>query len=115
MSRVYQNSRQPIKKGELITIGKSDALPIGRSATIQLKDGKELALFNVNGNFFAIENFCPHRGSPLADSRTYGEEVECDLHGYRFDLKTGECLTDENCPIETYEVKIEDEMIKILV
>lgn len=115
MARVYQNLRKPVRQGRLVTVGKTDDLPVGRGATIQLKDGAEVALFNVNGNFYAIENFCPHRGYPLADSRVYGEIVECDVHGYEFDLKTGDCLTDSNCPLETYEVKIEDGMIKILV
>jgi nitrite reductase (NADH) small subunit/3-phenylpropionate/trans-cinnamate dioxygenase ferredoxin subunit len=115
MSRAFENTRKPKREGKLLTIAKTDALPIGRGANVQLKDGAEIALFNANGKFFAIENFCPHRGSPLADSRLYGETVECDFHGWRFDLKTGECLTDPNCPIETYEVIIEDEMIKILV
>jgi nitrite reductase (NADH) small subunit len=115
MARVYENTRKPVRQGNLVTVGKAQDLPVGRGATIQLKDGAEVALFNVNGNFFAIENFCPHRGYPLADSRVYGETVECDVHGYEFDLKTGACLTDSNCPLETYEVKVEDGMIKILV
>lgn len=115
MARVYENTRKPVRQSKVITIGQAEALPAGRGATIQLKDGSEVALFNANGNFYAIENFCPHRGYPLADSRLYGETVECDVHGWEFDLKTGECLTDANCPLETYEVTIEDGMIKILV
>ncbi len=115
MAKVHENTRKPVRQGKLITIGQVGAISEGRGATIELKDGAELALFNVKGKFYAIENFCPHRGSPLADSRLYGETVECDLHGWRFDLTNGKCLTDSNCPLETYEVKIEDEMIKILV
>jgi nitrite reductase/ring-hydroxylating ferredoxin subunit len=41
--------------------------------------------------------------------------VECDLHGYRFDVRSGECFTEKDCAIESYEVKIEDGWIKILV
>jgi nitrite reductase/ring-hydroxylating ferredoxin subunit len=115
MSRAFENTRKPKREGKLLTIAKIDALPNGRGANIKLKNGAEIAIFNANGNFFAVENFCPHRGSPIADSRLYDETVECDLHGYRFDLKTGECLTDSNCPIETYKVIIEDEIIKVLV
>lgn len=115
MARVYENTRKPVRQSELITVGQAESLPVGRGATIQLKDGSEVALFNADGNFYAIENFCPHRGYPLADSRLYGGTVECDVHGWEFDLKTGECLTDSTCPLETYEVKIEDGIIKILV
>lgn len=115
MAIVYRNTRKPVRHGKLVTVGKAEALPNGRGATIQLKDGTELALFNANGKFYAIENFCPHRGYPIADSRIYDEIVECDVHGWEFDLKTGECLTEPSCPLETYEVKVEDGVIKILV
>ena len=115
MAKVYENLRKPKREYKFVTVGKADSLPIGRGATIQLKDGAEVALFNVDGKYFAIENHCPHRGYPLADSRVYGNVVECDIHGYRFDLTDGSCLTDEACPLESYEVKIEDGMIKILV
>ncbi len=115
MSNFFVNHRKPQREGKQITVGDANALPPGRGATIQLKDGSELALFNVNGNFYAIENFCPHRGYPLADSRIYGEMVECDVHGWKFDLKTGGCFTESDCSLETYQVKIEDGLIKILV
>jgi nitrite reductase/ring-hydroxylating ferredoxin subunit len=115
MSRNYENKRKPVREGKLITVGKTTNLPEGRGATVQLKNGAEIALFNVNGNFYAVENFCPHRGNPLADSRIYGHFVECDVHGWQFDLRSGACLTNEECPIETYEVTIEDETIKLLI
>ena len=115
MARVFENTRKPKREGKLITVGKVEVVPVGRGATIQLKNGAELALFNINGTMHAIENFCPHRGYPLADSRVYGNIVECDVHGYRFDVTTGECITKSDCGIEYYEVLIEDGMIKILV
>ena len=115
MGKVYENKRQPRREGKFVTVGKAEAVPPGRGATVQLKDGSELALFNVAGQFHAIENFCPHKGYPLADSRIYGNIVECDLHGYRFDVSSGECFTDKHCGIEHYEVVVEDGWIKIMV
>lgn len=115
MGKVYQNKRKPQREGKTVTVGKVEAVPPGRGATVQLNNGGEIALFNVGGEFHAIENFCPHKGYPLADSRLYGNIVECDLHGYRFDVRSGECFTEKDCAIESYEVKIEDGWIKILV
>lgn len=115
MGKVYQNKRLPQREGKFVTVGKVEAVPPGRGATVQLKDGSELALFNVGGEYYAIENFCPHKGYPLADSRIYGNIVECDLHGYRFDVRSGECFTDKHCTIEHYKVTVEDGWIKILV
>ncbi|HEY0428812.1 MAG TPA: Rieske 2Fe-2S domain-containing protein [Pyrinomonadaceae bacterium] len=115
MKRVFENRRRPAREGRKITVGAVEAVPAGRSATVKLKDGTEVALFNVNGHFYATENFCPHKGYPLADSRLYGSTVECDLHGWRFDVRSGECFTTPGCSIESYEVLIEDGMIKILI
>jgi nitrite reductase/ring-hydroxylating ferredoxin subunit len=115
MGKLYKNKRKPKREGKKVKVGQVGALPEGRGATVQLKNGNEVALFNIDGNYYAIENFCPHKGFPLADSRTYGNTVECDLHGYRFDVRSGECFTKSSCSIESYEVVIEDDWIKIVV
>lgn len=115
MGKCKDNPRKPKRQNKLLTIARVDAVPEGRGATVQLSDGSEIALFNVQGNFYATENFCPHRGMPLADSHLYGQTVECDWHGWQFDLVSGKCLTKPKCSIETYEVRIEDGWIKILV
>ncbi len=115
MGKLYENKHKPKREGKKITVGEAEAVPPGRSATVRLKSGGEVALFNVGGNFYAIENFCPHKAAPLADSRLYGNIVECDLHGWRFDVRTGECFTKKSCSIESYEVVIENGMIVIVV
>ena len=115
MGKLYENKRKPERAGKKVTVGRVSDVPAGRGATVKLKDGKEVALFNVGGNFYATENFCPHKAYPLADSRLYGSIVECDLHGWRFDVRNGECFTKKGCSIESYEVVVEDELIKILV
>ncbi|MGI9055027.1 MAG: Rieske (2Fe-2S) protein [Pyrinomonadaceae bacterium] len=115
MGKYRDNKRKPERTGELVKVGKPEDVPMGRGATVKLKTGKEVALFNIGGNFHAVENFCPHKGYPLADSRLYGNIVECDLHGWRFDVRSGECFTKKDCSIEPYEVIIEDGWIKILI
>jgi NAD(P)H-dependent nitrite reductase small subunit len=115
MGKLYENKRKPQRTGRKVTVGRVSDVPQGRGATVKLKDGTEVALFNVGGKFYAIENFCPHKAYPLADSTVYGNTVECDLHGWRFDVRTGECFKKKGCSIESYEVIVEDEMIKILI
>ncbi|MDT5060667.1 MAG: nitrite reductase small subunit [Acidobacteriota bacterium] len=110
----FGNAKKPKREGQLIAVGRVEDVPSGRAATIELPSEKELALYNVNGQFYAIENFCPHKGAPLADGHLCGHAVECDWHGWRFDLRTGECLTNSGA-VETYEVIIEDGLIKIRV
>ena len=110
----FGNLKRPRREGQVVTVGRVEQVPEGRGATVELLNGTELALYNVGGEFYAIENFCPHKGAPLADGRLCGQAVECDWHGWRFDLRTGDCLTNR-AAVETYEVIIEDGWIKIKV
>ena len=88
MGKLRGNIRKPQREGRIVTVGREESVPPGRGATVKLKDGSELALFNVGGTFRAVENFCPHKGYPLADSRVAGNVLECEWHGWRFDVST---------------------------
>ena len=115
MGKCRENRRRPKREGKVVTVGKAGSVPSGRGATVKLKDGTEIALYNINGTFHAIENFCPHKGFQLADSKLYGHIVECSLHAWRFDVRNGECFTKKSCSIESYEVSVEDGWIRIVV
>lgn len=113
--RKLENGRRPVREGRLVTVGRVCDVPPGRGATVELKSGAQVALYNVGGEFYALENFCPHRGAPLADGKLCGQTVTCDLHGWRFDVRTGACLGRMDAHVETYQVVIEDGTIKILI
>ena len=53
-------------------------------------EGKKIALFNVNGAFYAIEDACPHRGGPLSEGNVENGAVFCPWHAASFNLETGE-------------------------
>jgi 3-phenylpropionate/trans-cinnamate dioxygenase ferredoxin component len=55
--------------------------------------GQKIAIFNLGGKYYAIENICPHRGGPLAEGIVAGDEVICPWHGSRFNIKTGAVST----------------------
>jgi nitrite reductase/ring-hydroxylating ferredoxin subunit len=103
-----EKSPQPVDGGRV------DDLPAGSCKTVGLPEGRELALYNVDGEFYATENFCPHRGAPLAAGILCKHTIECEWHGWQFDVRTGECLTVTE-RLKTYEVVIEDGSVKILV
>ena len=93
-----------------VIIGRIDDLRPGACVSFELPDGNELAVYNVDGEYYATENFCPHRGAPLSEGVMCGHIVECGLHGWQFDVRTGECLTVKE-EIKTFVVRVEKEMV----
>ena len=75
--------------------------------------GKEIALFNVDGTFYAMDNTCPHRGGALAEGSLDGNVVACPWHGWQFDVTTGECLTNPAAQQTQYQIKLEGDDILI--
>ena len=105
---------QTMEPSGAVDAGRVEDLPNGSSKTIELPDGRELALYNVDGEFFATGNFCPHKGAPLAGGILCEHVIECDWHGWQFDVRTGECLTVPE-KVLTYEVVVEEGLVKVLV
>lgn len=75
----------------------------GKTVTV---DGMELALFNVGGTFYALDNQCPHRGGPLGEGEIEGCVVTCPWHAWQYDLATGESITDD-LKVARYDTKVE--------
>jgi 3-phenylpropionate/trans-cinnamate dioxygenase ferredoxin subunit len=67
-------------------------IPVGLAKTVTV-NGRKLALFNVGGSIYAIEDTCPHRGAPLSEGECEGVEIICPWHGARFDLTSGAHLS----------------------
>lgn len=79
--------------------------------------GVMLAIANLNGEFYAVENSCTHDGGPLGEGEVVdGCCVECPRHGAKFDLKTGDVTSlPATTPIKNYEVKVEGDEIFVKV
>ncbi|MBA2703305.1 MAG: non-heme iron oxygenase ferredoxin subunit [Blastocatellia bacterium] len=97
-----------------IVIGRLEDLPVGSRKTVELTKEREIALYNIDGEFYAIENYCPHKGAPLSEGILCDRVIECDWHGWQFDLRSGECLTVRE-KVETYEVIVEDGLVKVMI
>ena len=61
-------------------------------------------MFKIDGRLFATTNTCPHQGGPLGDGMLSGCQVTCPLHGWVFDVKSGQCQNFETVTIETFPV-----------
>ena len=93
-------------------VAKSDELKPGESKIVHA-GVKKIALFNKDGEFFAIQNFCPHAGGYLGLGDFKGCIVKCPRHSWGFDITTGECKTDPRYSVKQYEVIVEDGYIKV--
>ena len=83
----------------------------GRRGKVVIIEDRELALFNFEGEVFAISNLCPHEMSPILAAGIVdcaARTVTCPLHGWMFEIGTGKRLDIAEGGIPTYPVKIED-------
>ena len=76
-------------------------------------NGKEVAIFNVDGSFYAIDNICKHRGGPLGEGELDGDTVSCPWHGWQYNVKNGNCLTKDGIKMDSYEVRVEGDDVEI--
>ena len=86
-------------------VSTSDLKP-GENKVVNV-NGIDVALFNVDGQFFAINNTCLHRGGPLGEGMLDGDVVTCPWHGWRYNVKTGENAMLPTAKVAPYQVKVE--------
>ena len=74
-----------------VKVANTAEIPAGGAKLVQV-NGKEIALFHLDGKFYALDNNCTHVGGPLAEGELQGTTVECPWHGAQFDITTGKAL-----------------------
>ncbi len=100
---------------EFVKVAKTDEVPSGQAKMVDV-NGKEIALFNVDGSFDAIDNTCTHVGGPLSEGELSGVEVTCPWHGGVFDVTTGEVLgPPPGRAVNRYNVRVEGSDIEVEV
>lgn len=101
--------------GKLVTIAKVGDLEPGQGKVVVV-EGMELALFNVGGTYYAIDNACTHSGGPLGEGALEGDEVTCPWHGAVFKIPTGEVVSPPApTGVASYPVKVSGQEIQIEV
>ncbi|MGH7799617.1 MAG: Rieske (2Fe-2S) protein [Thermodesulfobacteriota bacterium] len=112
MSRKKQRQQETGTNPNLFQVAEIREVEPGKRKVV-LVNGTEIALFNINGEFYAINNRCPHAEFSLGAGLIYEDMVICPGHAWMFKLKTGECITKKSQPVKTYNVLIEGKDIKI--
>ncbi len=85
----------------------------GEGKTVEV-EGVSLALFNVDGTYFAIANACTHVGGPLGEGSLIGNEVTCPLHGAQFDVTSGKVLGGPaRSDVKSFPVSLEGDNVMV--
>lgn len=88
-------------------VAEIESLSPGEGRTVEIQ-GRRFALWNLDGEFVAIDDACPHRGGPLGAGVLQDGRVYCPLHGWAFDPRTGACLSNPERPVACHPTKVED-------
>jgi len=91
-----------------VKVASTTDLEPGKCVTVTA-DGKNIALFNVEGSFYALDSDCPHMGGPLGMGFLDGDTVMCPLHGWMFSVKTGESPTMPGLRTGCYDCEVDGE------
>lgn len=98
-----------------IKVAKTDEIKEGRGKEINI-NGQRIALFLTNNKFYAIEALCRHQDGSLVPGKIEGEVVECPLHFWHYNIRTGELLDYmEGVKLNTFKVEVRDNEIFVEV
>jgi 3-phenylpropionate/trans-cinnamate dioxygenase ferredoxin subunit len=90
-----------------------DELEAGEVTVVDVGDA-EVAVFNIDGEFYALADVCTHDGGTLADGTVEGHEIECPRHGARFDIRSGKVTAPPAYEdVTTYPVRVVNGMVQV--
>jgi len=99
---------------EFVAVVEANQIPSDRGLSVNA-GGRELALFKIDGQFYALDGRCPHRGGPLGEGITEDGRVYCPLHGWEFDVQTGSCINNPEKPVACFPARVLDGKVEICV
>ena len=96
-----------------VTVARVGEIAEGGRKLVRIDDS-ELAVFLLQGEYYALDDVCTHDGGPIAEGALEGDVIECPRHGAKFNVKTGAVLAlPAISPVPTYAVRIEGDEIQV--
>lgn len=115
MRRKSNNGNQVNRpSADFVAVARLEELPPGRSTSVTVGD-RNIALFNVEGTVYAIDDACLHAGSSLGAGALDGKVVRCRRHGWKYDVTTGGVLGVPGLGVCAHAVKVLDGTIMVAV
>lgn len=91
-----------------LEVARAEEIPAGQCKAI-IVDDRTLAIVNLGGNYYAIDNVCTHEYAELCDGMILGDRIQCPLHGAQFNIRTGAVEAPPAYePLRTYAVRVTD-------
>jgi 3-phenylpropionate/trans-cinnamate dioxygenase ferredoxin component len=98
---------------DFVTVATTDEIKPGERMVFEI-GRKWVAVFNIDGTYYAIEDLCTHDDGPLAEGELHGCEIECPRHGARFDVRTGKVTAPPALvDVPAYDVRVEGSEIQV--
>jgi len=96
-----------------VAVARVGEIPEGGVKVVRIED-QPIALFLLDGVYYALDDVCTHDGGPLAEGFIEGGEIECPRHGARFDIRTGAVLClPATAPVARYDVRVDGDAIQV--
>jgi nitrite reductase (NADH) small subunit/3-phenylpropionate/trans-cinnamate dioxygenase ferredoxin subunit len=99
---------------EFVTVAKTSDIPVGTGKAYPVNNVM-VAVFNDDGQFFAIDDFCPHMGASLAEGCVFEGTVACPWHAWRFSIRDGTWLDNPKIKTKAFPVRIVGDDIQVEV
>lgn len=97
-----------------VFVDRAEKIPEGERKIIEVDD-LSIGIFHHKGEWYAVRNYCLHRGGPIATGPLSDDTLTCPWHGYQFNLCNGELLMDPSAALETYAVEVRDGEVYVRV
>ncbi len=97
---------------EYQTVARVGEIPESQGRAFEVA-GKLVAVFNHDGEYFAIDDACPHMGASLAQGQMFEGTVICCWHAWRFSIRDGTWVDNPRLKIDTYDVRVEGDEIQV--
>jgi 3-phenylpropionate/trans-cinnamate dioxygenase ferredoxin component len=96
-----------------VAVAKRDEIAPGECHAVEIDD-QMIAVFNLDGEFYAIDNICTHAHAELCDGMIIDGQITCPLHGARFNIRTGEVTAPPAYePLGTYPARVNGDIVEV--
>ena len=112
LQAMFLSTPQGVDADGFSAVGPAALVKVGHPGTFEAPDGRAVAVFVVDGTYYAIDQACTHEDGPLGEAEGIeGTVITCPYHDWKFDVRDGSCVTDPSRPLPSYPVKEKDGFI----